>query len=182
MSTPADLLCIMNPFANPAERTAYRRDILNIPGPIDRWLTTNARSPRISFLQDYLMITAIASEYVVCIVEMAQVQRAVSSFQTLVGYLSLMLAQGTLNIYTLYLTAYDTSFLTPSFLRTSPRIVLQRFAGTKDDIDAPEWTSWTSPTLEFQQPRATFAVLFLQMANWEVNRVRVSPNHVSTFV
>jgi hypothetical protein len=51
--------------------------------------------------------------------------------------------------------------------------VLEEFHGAKGAIDAPDWTAWESPRLEFQQPRASFAVLFLQMATWEVNQSRV---------
>jgi hypothetical protein len=52
-----------------AERKAYREDVLKLPGPVDRWLTANLRCPRIGFLQDYLMLEEIQTEYVNCVVE-----------------------------------------------------------------------------------------------------------------
>lgn len=60
-----------------AERKAYREDVLKLPGPVDRWLSANLRCPRIGFLQDYLMLEEIQTEYVNCVVEReyAEVQR-----------------------------------------------------------------------------------------------------------
>jgi hypothetical protein len=60
---------------DPIERTAYRRDVLKLPGPIDRWLTTNSRSPRIDFLEDYLMFSNPQGLYVVCVVEVESTVR-----------------------------------------------------------------------------------------------------------
>jgi hypothetical protein len=59
----------LSPNATYAERQAYRRDVLRLPGPVDRWLLTNIRSPRINFLQDYLMFADVKNEYVICTVE-----------------------------------------------------------------------------------------------------------------
>jgi hypothetical protein len=59
----------LSPDATYAERQAYRRDVLKLPGPIDRWLTVNSRCPRIMYLQDYLLLTDINREYVDCFVE-----------------------------------------------------------------------------------------------------------------
>jgi hypothetical protein len=59
----------LSPSATYAERQAYRRDVLHLPGPIDRWLLSNIRSPRINFLQDYLMLADVKNEYVICTVE-----------------------------------------------------------------------------------------------------------------
>jgi hypothetical protein len=77
-------------------------------------------------------------------------------------------------MYTLYITAS----LSPEtrailFLRKSPRATLGRFVGFKEDGCAPDWTRWTRPTLEFQQPKTTFAELFVRMATWEVNALQV---------
>jgi len=52
-----------------AERQEYRRDVLKLPGPVDRWLTANSRSTRIDFLRDYLMLEGVNTEYVECVVE-----------------------------------------------------------------------------------------------------------------
>ena len=61
----------LSPSATEPERQAYRRDVLHLPGPVDRWLVTNIRSPRINFLQDYLLLIPedIKNQYVTCIVE-----------------------------------------------------------------------------------------------------------------
>jgi hypothetical protein len=52
-----------------AQRQEYRRVVLKLPGPVDRWLTTNSRSPRIDFLKDYLMFEDVRVEYIDCVVE-----------------------------------------------------------------------------------------------------------------
>lgn len=52
-----------------AERQEYRRVVLKLPGPVDRWLTANSRSTRIDFLRDYLMLEGVNTEYVECVVE-----------------------------------------------------------------------------------------------------------------
>ena len=54
---------------NTIQRAAYRRDVLKLPGPIDRWLTTNSRSPNMSFLSEYLMMPDTRQQYVLCVVE-----------------------------------------------------------------------------------------------------------------
>ena len=70
--------------------------------------------------------------------------------------------------FTLYITAVSprTDHTTRS---VSPRAVLEIFTGSKHALNALEWTQWTRPTLQFQQPRASFAALFAQMALWDVN-------------
>lgn len=40
------------------------------PGPIDKWLIANARSLRMGFLQDYLLLIDPKVEYVDCYVEL----------------------------------------------------------------------------------------------------------------
>ena len=71
--------------------------------------------------------------------------------------------------FTLYITAVSprTDHTTRS---VSPRAVLEIFTGSKHALNALEWTQWTCPTLQFQQPRASFAALFARMALWDVNR------------
>jgi len=65
--------CVFGPSlstdATAEERIAYRRDVLKIPGPIDRWLISNSRSPHMYFLQDYLLFENVQQEYVDCFVE-----------------------------------------------------------------------------------------------------------------
>jgi hypothetical protein len=56
------------PNATYEQRKTYREKVLNLPGPVDRWLTANSRSPRINCLRDYLMLTEVTSEYVTCLV------------------------------------------------------------------------------------------------------------------
>jgi hypothetical protein len=51
-----------------AERKTYRWEVLHLPGPVDRWLVANIRSPRINFLQHYLM-SKDGYGYVTCFVE-----------------------------------------------------------------------------------------------------------------
>jgi hypothetical protein len=73
----------------------------------------------------------------------------------------------------LYITARaGPSVSTVLLLQKSPRALLDCFVGFTDTVDAqaPEWTKWKHPILEFQQPKATFAELFTRMATWEVNK------------
>jgi hypothetical protein len=60
------------PFTCSLERKVYRKNVLDIPGPVDRWLAINSRNPVLSdsFLNDYLMIKTAPSDYVQCFVEM----------------------------------------------------------------------------------------------------------------
>jgi hypothetical protein len=53
------------------QRLAYRENVLKLPGPVDRWLTANSRSPRVKVLQDYLMLrtSEFETEHVTCVVE-----------------------------------------------------------------------------------------------------------------
>lgn len=53
-----------------AEREVYRREVLNIPSPLDDWLQTNARMPRVAALKSYLLLSDVEAEYVTCRVEM----------------------------------------------------------------------------------------------------------------
>ena len=59
----------LSPTASYAERQAYRQDVLNLPGPTDRWLTSNRQSPWVAFLHDYMLLPDIQSSHVVCIVQ-----------------------------------------------------------------------------------------------------------------
>ncbi|KZP28582.1 hypothetical protein FIBSPDRAFT_885455 [Athelia psychrophila] len=135
-----------------AAREAYRRDVLNIPSPIDEWLVSNARSPRIAFLKVYLMLNDVEAEYVTCRVDMEH--------DIIAG----------VEVYRLYVIAKPSprSVHSPD-QQNSPRAMLDFFAGGKDDIAAPNWTQWTRNTLVFQQPSVTFAELFARMATWPLN-------------
>jgi hypothetical protein len=76
--------------------------------------------------------------------------------------------------YWLYITACQPlASLAPLFCRKSPRVVLEHFVGSNKALNAPEWTSWSRPMLEFQQPKATFAALFVRMATWDANMATV---------
>ncbi|KZP24374.1 hypothetical protein FIBSPDRAFT_888837 [Athelia psychrophila] len=135
-----------------AEREAYRRDILNIPSPLDEWLLSNERSPRIAFLKVYLMLGDVEAEYVTCRVDMEH--DLIAGIET----------------YRLYIVAKPSprSLHSPE-RQLSPRAMLAFFAGGKDDIAAPPWTQWTKTTSIFQQPAGSFATLFARMATWPLN-------------
>ena len=60
-----------------AEKQAYRHDVLKLPGPVDRWLTSNRRSPWIAFQRDYMLLADIQSSHVVCFI--ASVAKKVSN-------------------------------------------------------------------------------------------------------
>jgi hypothetical protein len=153
-----------------AQRQEYRRVVLKLPGPVDRWLTANSRSPRIDFLKDYLMFEDVRVEYIDCVVESVCVKVHILMFCFRVKATFNFVQQSQ---YTLYITASVSFRSQRLFLRTSPQAILEQFSGSSEAIDAPEWTRWGRPTLEFQQPKATFAALFLRMADWTENQSQV---------
>lgn len=59
----------LSPTASYGEMQDYRRNVLNLPGPIDRWLTSNRRSPWVAFLRDYMLLPDIRSSHVVCFIQ-----------------------------------------------------------------------------------------------------------------
>lgn len=59
----------LSPTASYAEMQAYHRDVLKLPGPVDRWLTSNRRSPWVAFLSDYMLLPDIRSSHVVCYIQ-----------------------------------------------------------------------------------------------------------------
>lgn len=75
------------------------------------------------------------------------------------------------DIHLLYITAQVPSS-SPAllFLRSSPRALLERFVGSNNAIHAPEWTRWETSSLEFQQPKRTFAALFVRFAELDENQ------------
>lgn len=62
-----------------AEREVYRREVLNIPSPLDDWLQTNARMPRVAALKSYLLLSDVEAEYVTCRVEMEHYRVSIHS-------------------------------------------------------------------------------------------------------
>ena len=58
-----------------------------------------------------------------------------------------------------------------------PLAVLVIFVGSKDAVNAPDWTQWVCPTPQFQQLHASFATLFAWMAQWDVNQDGVCTFH-----
>ncbi|KZP15449.1 hypothetical protein FIBSPDRAFT_958786 [Athelia psychrophila] len=149
-----------SPNASYAERQAYRV-ALGLPGPVDRWLTSNIRSNRVAFLKDYLMLIDVNGiDCVECCVQVACVKTPANrdNFEQP-------------NIWTLYLTATAPPRTgSGQAVTTSPCAILERYTGSNTAIDAPEWTLWNRPVEKFQQPRAAFGVLFTRMALWKDNR------------
>lgn len=173
------------PDATPAEHQGYRRDVLKLPGSIDRWLTANSHSPRIDFLKDYLLLGDVKAEYVDCVVKSVCVKKVCHLLSCINNCFHLFAQESKDDPtceYMLYITACASpdSHMGP-FLSQSPQAVLERFIGSRDAIDAPEWTRWTRSTLEFQQPKATFIELFIRMAEWDNNKkqVRLKTHFVS---
>jgi hypothetical protein len=176
---------LLSPDATPAERHGYRRDVLKLPGSIDRWLTVNSRSPRIDFLKDYLLLEDVKAEYVDCVVKSVCVKKVCHPLSCINNCLHLFAQESEddpARECTLYITACASpgSHMGP-FRRQSPQAILERFVGSHNAIDAPEWTRWTQSTLEFQQPKATFIELFIRMAEWDNNKrqVRLKTHFVS---
>jgi hypothetical protein len=59
---------------------------LKLPGQVDRWLIATSRSPRIDFLQDYLMLGDVRTEYVDCVVKSVCVKVCLDFFRPVRWY------------------------------------------------------------------------------------------------
>lgn len=156
-----------------AEHKAYCEGVLKLPGPVDRWLTANSRCPRIGFLQDYLMLEEVQTEYVTCVVEREYPEVSAAPFHICFKLrcqfnLTFFCQPG---VHSLHLTAY-VSAACPAilFVRKSPRVVLECFVGSNRAIHAPEWTRWKETSRQFQQPKTNFATLFVRIAGWNESR------------
>jgi hypothetical protein len=57
---------------------------------------------------------------------------------------------------------------------------LERFVGPNKVIHAPEWTRWKETSRQFQQPKTSFATLFVRIAGWKENR-HIVRRHFQTF-
>ena len=162
--------------ASYADMQAYRRDVLKLPGPINRWLTSNRWSPWIEFQRDYMLLPDIQSSHVVCFIKF--VAKKVSN-QVLIRpscdwhHWKANSLFNSPTQYMLYIKAVSprTPYVAHSI---SPLAVLEVFEGSMHALNAPEWTQWNHPTLQFQQPRASFAALFAWMLQWDVNWDNVS--------
>lgn len=51
-----------------------------------------------------------------------------------------------------------------------PRVIVDKYVGYPSDRVAPQWTRRTPNTLQFQQPRAAFADIFLKLSINKYNR------------
>ncbi|KAF7970989.1 hypothetical protein HWV62_22489 [Athelia sp. TMB] len=78
-----------------------------------------------------------------------------------------------LPIYTLYITGTVSMENVPYLQHRSPLAILDRFEGTGDEIDAPEWISEGEEHLRFYQPRGVFAELFANLALVNLNASQV---------
>jgi hypothetical protein len=58
----------------------YRSEVLGLPGPTDRWLTTNEHAGNISFLRNYLFLHDLTNiENVLCHIQRVVQHHAVSA-------------------------------------------------------------------------------------------------------
>jgi hypothetical protein len=139
-------------------------------------------NPTVAFMRDYLLLDNASINHVICFVEheCIAVSCPTDLFNpTVVEFLTLQAPDnGTIfedpDTHTLYITArIPHGAKSHLLLRQSPRAVLERFVGSSSDRIAPDWTRWPHPAVEFQQPKANFANLFVHMAMWEENMVQV---------
>jgi hypothetical protein len=65
---------VLSPNATFEESKAYCHNVLNLPGPIDQWLTANLCSPQIGFLKDYLIVSDMGRNYVVRFIEVVHME------------------------------------------------------------------------------------------------------------
>ncbi|KZP29537.1 hypothetical protein FIBSPDRAFT_946805 [Athelia psychrophila] len=130
------------------------------PGPIDRWITSVSRAPNAVVMGDYLMCGDGAIEHVNCrldivFTESPDLGHMFEDPPTSTLYLSACLPRGT---------------KTYGLIIYSPRVIVDEYVGYPSDLVAPEWTRRTPNTLQFQQPRAAFADIFLRLAVNKYNR------------
>jgi hypothetical protein len=71
------------------DAATYRRDVLNLPGPVDRWLTSNSRDAWAHdvFLHGYLMMDDVHAEQVHCRIERIRNTVSTSTHLVLLGIL-----------------------------------------------------------------------------------------------
>ena len=140
----------MNKYINPRtiplhpslETKKYRR--IPTPGPVDRWLTTVSRSPRIDFLKDYLMLGNVVTERVLCLVELECIEVILlcHDLWILLWCQPMLQASETDSFfadpptYTLYITAS---------LSPETRAILH-FVSMALTVWAPEATTYSNPT------------------------------------
>ncbi|GLB41485.1 hypothetical protein LshimejAT787_1000850 [Lyophyllum shimeji] len=149
----------------------HRRDILGLPGPIDRWLAGNMKMEHawtnVAFLDEFPEMEEVRRNQVVCTVERERSQpeddpdSIFTESDTFRLYLSATIS-GNLPV--------DTPF------RTSPRAILDLFVGSPDEPFAPDWVRSERDVFKFRQPRDTFIALFSRMALWQdnLNEARLS--------
>lgn len=139
-------------------RANYRKEILGLPGPIDTWLAANiaananadARCP-------------LAADELRCTVQMqrTEVSRKNASGSGMIliwvqardtdGYFS----DG--GNFVLYLTiAGPVPTVGSHVLQSSRRVVLDKYQGWSESLDAQDWTKWTpGRTVVFRQQRSS---------------------------
>lgn len=122
-------------------RANYRKEILGLPGPIDTWLAANiaananadARCP-------------LAADELRCTVQMQRTEARDTD-----GYFS----DG--GNFVLYLTiAGPVPTVGSHVLQSSRRVVLDKYQGWSESLDAQDWTKWTpGRTVVFRQQRSS---------------------------
>ena len=167
-----------------AFRRIYRAEVLGLPGPVDRWLVTNARTGgSLNFLKDYMYkINLSHDENVLCCVKrhITQVRYPISTslFHSLTCLIHKATQDDTDFInppkYTLTLTCSIASTRVPSSLQKSPTVYLDHFIRFNDELDAPDWVNWEKPVLEYYQPRAIIAETFVHLSGLSPNQRKVS--------
>jgi hypothetical protein len=150
------------------------------PGSVDRWLNAVLCSPDMSFIHCLLSSDRI-SDIVICTVRRFRVEVLILCDIHL-GRLMLIYQAFDMctpvkdpDTFMLYITAsVSPESGVPSLSCSSPRAMLARYVGFKEDLDAPGWTQWENSVMRFEQPRGAFADLFARMAAWDENRVVVT--------
>jgi len=133
-------------------RDAYRREVLGLPGPVDRWLTANSACGTTNLLCTLLMNNEV-EDFVICTVRRVRIEATPND--TIFG---------DPDTHILYITASATNESIPIFHRTSPTAILDHFVGNTRDIAAPEWMAWDRVELQFRQPRSSIADIFARLA------------------
>ncbi|KAJ7572676.1 hypothetical protein C8J56DRAFT_1174800 [Mycena floridula] len=144
------------------DRATIRRDILHIPGPLDRWIHQNSQNAWFTEFSPQ-MLEGIGGNEVLC-----QLFRIVVEAPAETGDDFFTPDPDT---HFLWLKAYAPFLLEEV---ESPWAILDMHVGELCNLDAPDWmgSDWNGSTVCFRQDRAQFALLFASMAFWEHNAQR----------
>jgi len=133
-------------------RANYRKEVLCLPGPIDKWISASVADNVGADSQ-----CPLAPDEVRCTIQMQRVEASDEDGDF-----------GDGDTFVLYLTIAGSSRSSaPHALESSNRIILEKYQGWNDSLDAPDWSKWTpGHTVVFRQSRAKLTKI-MRAVLWE---------------